>query len=280
MHILSYILPVLLVISCAPSTNKTNTPQTNPETRANPETRKSSDSTTGKTNKNTSQELKGLPAPEPAEEAAQNTPEPPSLIEEPVATASAIATTEPAITTSQLLSHLRGAYQFELDVYQNWNIFHMFRADTPITMKIAKNPRSNTEQLLIEVISDQEPIGKFCVIQSGFELQTEQNSNNEVPIETSIRSLSAQQYDVNRGGIVDINNVKNTIKINTYDPLSFTLEFYGDYGSEPVNLSASMKISENITQEFDSLCLSCGFRIGQDGLCHNENTSNFNEGAT
>ena len=242
MHVLSYIL-ILFIIACAPEEGTTPPGQNTSQT-----------ATTTPPNDSVS-------APENTEESADTSalvaePDQSILEEDPLPIPTELTITE----TQSILNQLQGVYQFNLDMYQNWDTFlmTMFNPDVPVSMTLIQNHRPNVEQLLIEVISDEDPIGKFCVVQSNFELQTQKSSN---------RSLSALQATANEGGIVDINNVKNTIKVNTYDPLDFTIEFYGDHGSESIDLNVGNKSSENITQDFDSLCRSCGFEIGQNGLC-------------
>ena len=250
MHILSYIL-ILFIIACA--SEETTSPDQKQNT---PPATTLTSNDSANIPENTEEESDNTPAL--VEESTQDIPE-----KNPV-----MPTAIPVITETQaILNQLHGVYQFNLDVYQNWKrvIWTAFNADTPVFMTLAQNHRPNVEQLLIEIISgaDEDPVGKFCVVQSNFELQKPQNSNGEA-VATSILALQAI---ANEGGIVDINNVKNTIKINTYEPLDFTIEFYGDHGSESIDLSTQGKISENITQDFDSLCRFCGFEVGQNGLC-------------
>lgn len=248
MDILSYVL-IIFLIACAP-TEETDSP--NPGNQAQ--------TTTKPDNVGTPENSLEEPAETPAPIAE---PAPPQN-QEPLAT-------PPEPTEIQLiLSQLHGLYEFDLDVYQNWSTHWrtMFYTNARIFMNLAQNPRPGVEQLLIEVISDSDgsdtvPIGKFCVVQSQFELQNQENANKRTS--RNAKALSALNSTANSGGIIDINNIKNTIKIDTYEPIDFTMEFYGDHGGESV--SFQIKTSENITQDFDSLCQFCGFEIGKAGLC-------------
>ena len=183
---------------------------------------------------------------------------------------------EPHLSSTQLLlNKMRGAYQFPLDVYQYWisAIITSFYDDALVTVTLAPNPRPQTEQMLIEAVSSQDPFGKFCVVQSNFNVPAINGDENPEhltdPIqEGRITDIEALHSFSNEGSIVDMDNVKNTIKINTDEPLSFTLEFYGSRGAESVEFNAEDAINdENTTLDFDSLCRSCGFEIGQNNLC-------------
>ncbi|MDE0152028.1 MAG: hypothetical protein OXK80_06010 [Bdellovibrionales bacterium] len=257
MHILSYTL-ILFIVACAPQEENKNPAQTNQNKNQadNPEP---DDSTS-------TPEIPIANTPAVVENPVQQNAleeEPPLPPEEE----------KPVITEIQyILNQLHGSYQFDLDVYQKWTSFQtfwtIFYANVPVSLNLVQNPRMHVEQLLIEVVSSTEdPGGKFCAIQSSFELQKEESSDTETPEKAALKAISAQQYTANEGGIVDINNVKNTIEINTYEPLEFTLEFYGNHGSESISLDVEDKINENITHDFDSLCQFCGFEIGQNGLC-------------
>ena len=202
--------------------------------------------------------------PDPAPKTSPTTP-PPDGNAVPPGTSPTEAgtrqTPEPKHSVIQyLLLQITGSYEFPLDVHQNWmNFWVTFAAeDAPIKLNLVQNFRPKIEQLLIEVTSTGRPFGKFCVVQSDF-FEPEQGS------------ITAGQSFSNEGGIVDINNVKDTIKWNSDElPTTFTLEFYGDHGSESVKLTASevsSSMSENFTHNFDLLCQSCGFEIGQEGLC-------------
>ena len=73
-----------------------------------------------------------------------------------------------------------------------------------------------------------------------------------------------------------MNNVKNTIVVKNYDPFTFILDFYGSDGAESVKLIADDESSESFTplaMDFNSLCQSCGFEIGQNGLCQEKTTN-------
>lgn len=260
MHILSYIL-ILFIIACAPQEESNNPAQT--DQNENVENPKPDHSTNAPGNSPETPAADTSVVEEPVQQNVVPEEDPPFLpgIEEPIIT-----------ETQYILNQLHGSYQFDLDVYQNWNSFQtfwtIFYANVPVSLNLVQNPRPHVEQLLIEVVSSTEdPSGKFCVIQSNFELHKEENSNTETPEKATLKAISAQQYKANEGGIVDINNVKNTIEINTYEPLDFMLEFYGDHGSESISLDVENKTSENITHDFDSLCQFCGFEIGQNGLC-------------
>ena len=168
------------------------------------------------------------------------------------------------------LNQIKGVYQFPLDVYQSLLPWTTFYDDALVTASLAPNPRPQAEQLLIEAVSPQDPFGKFCVVQSNFNAPP---SDKDATIE-ALHSIS------NDGNIEDIDDVKNTLEINTDEPLSFILEFYGSKGAESVEFNTEDAVNdENITLDFDSLCRSCGFEIGQDGLCQ-QKAQNILEGET
>ena len=167
------------------------------------------------------------------------------------------------------LNKVKGIYQFPLDVYQDmWTFWTGVYSDALVTTTLVPNPRPQTEQMLIEAVSPQDPFGKFCVVQSNFNIITEPIINVEALKITKPGEMEALHSTSNDGNIVDIDNVKDAVKINTGKLLNFTLEFYGSDGAESVEFNTANTLNdENTILDFDSLCQSCGFEIRQDGLC-------------
>jgi len=239
MRILSYVL-IIFIISCAPTEDTPPPDQT--QTTSTPDTLQT----------NTSKPEKNVP------DASENSLKESDETLAPTVNSAEPQNQEPIMPVAPqyhpteiqfILSQLHGLYEFDLDVHQKW--WTIFERDKPVRMILTQNPRPNTEQLLIDVSSNSnEIIGKFCVVQSHFELQG--------------HVLSAHNSIANEGGIADINNVKNTITINNDEPIGLAMRFYGDHGSE-LKIFKS-KTREN-TRDFDSLCRSCGFEIREDGLC-------------
>lgn len=244
------LLLVLFTVACGPQ--KPSEP--------NSQVRQDTKSQLNESPQSKSKDISNKPViPQPIAEPAQDIPneiQELSLIQEPA------ALSEPVLDEVQLLlNQVSGTYRFKLDVYQKWNHFFM-PFNVPVLFSLVPNNRPQAKQLLIFTLSEGRPHGQFCVVQSDFVSYSHE--------EGFIDRVEARHSISNEGGIVDINNVQNTIIIDNYNPLGFTAHLYGDHGGESVELNVSEGISEgseNFTHDFDSLCRSCGFIIGQNGLC-------------
>ncbi len=247
MHVLLYVL-LLSVIACGPQkSQEPPAPQNtkNQDTIQNPLPAPSKDNPTP-TQKNTPEE----PAPAQIVNPTQNIPP-----EAPV-----LQLNEPLTEVQSILDQLEGNYRFDLDVYQEgWSNFwrHLSRSSVPVSLSLLRNPRPQTEQLLTYVLSEGSPNGQFCTVHSNFITQDD----------ASIDLLVAEHSISNNGRIADLYSTKNFIHVFKSTD-RFKVWFLGDNNSEEVMLILPNNLyNEENAKDFDSLCRSCGFEIGQNGLC-------------
>ena len=215
----------------------------------------------------------------PAAENSNNPPEqpgqnPPAEAPNADAVRTNSAFSRPQSTSQQVqsaLNKIEGVYKFELDAYQEgWSNFwmHLVRPNTPVSMSLIQNKRPDTGQLLIYVLSEGDPKGQFCTIQSDFKL-----SHDFISDPISEAKMTAGRSLSNQGRIGDLYGVEGLIEIHSpavqiseHIPAYYELWFLGQNDSRE---NAAINLSQRLenTGNFDSLCLSCGFEMDQNGLC-------------
>ena len=176
----------------------------------------------------------------------------------------------PLLSTDQkikvVLNEIEGTYKFRLDAFQEgWTDFylHLISANTSVSMSLVQNPSPNSQQLLIHTLSEGDPPGQFCTVQSSFELNRDFISRPTLPVE-----LTARRSFSNRGSIGDIYGAQNRIEIQnpSFDNISYRIWFSGeDDSEESVFVKPSQRLKNPV--DFGSLCRSCGFQISPNGLC-------------